>query len=66
MKVMLEGSQLDLGRMGYNVDLPSPDVGYITVIYGLGLALYEVHELLSVEVPPVPTEEELPDPNSST
>lgn len=66
LKVMLEDAHLDLGQMGYNVDLPSPDVGYITVIYALGFALYEVHELLSVEVPPAPPEEEqLPDPDAA-
>ena len=58
LKVILEDPTLDLGRKGYNVNLSSPEVGYVTVVYSLGLALYEVQELLSEESPV----EELPQP----
>ena len=63
LKVVLDEPEVDLGRMGYNVELGSAQTGYITVIYALGLALYEVHERINEGVPADDeSTEELPAP----
>ena len=58
IKVVLADSQIDIGRMGFNIDLQSPDAGYVAVIYALGTALYDVEEMIVANRPP----EELPEP----
>ena len=44
--------------MGLNVDLQSPEAGYVPVTYALGTALYYIEEIISANSPA----EELPVP----
>lgn len=69
LKVVLVDSSVDIGRQGFNIDLPSPEVGYATVAYALGVALYGVQEIIHSESPGGKDEnkatEELPAPASA-
>jgi hypothetical protein len=49
LKVVLVDANIDIGRQGFNIDLPSPEVGYATVAYALGVALYGVQEIIHSE-----------------
>lgn len=66
LKVVLPDETIGIGRQGYNVAIQSPDVTYTSVVYALGLALYEVHEVINsepgTETPSEPGIEALPPP----
>ena len=66
LKVTPVRPALELGREGYNISLQSPEVGYVSVVYALGLALYEVEEIIAANQPAGestgPSAEELPEP----
>ena len=49
LKVILVNPELEIGKQGFNVRLPSDQVGYTSVAYALGVALYHVHDLLNAE-----------------
>jgi hypothetical protein len=54
LKVVLVDPKIEIGKQGFNVNLPSPNASYTVVTYALGVALYEVHEIIHgspVEVP---------------
>ena len=50
LKVILIEPEIEMDKMGFNVKLRSSDVSYTAVTYALGVALYEVHEILNSEV----------------
>ena len=58
LKVVPVNPKIELGRKGYNIEMSTTEVGYVSVIYALGLALYEVEEVVTENSPP----EELPSP----
>lgn len=47
LKVILQNPQIEIGRQGFNVDIRSPEVTDLTMVFALGVALYEVHEILN-------------------
>lgn len=47
LKVVLVDPEIEVGKQGFNVNLPSPDASYTVVTYALGVALYEVQELIN-------------------
>ena len=49
LKVVLPNHQVDSTRQGFNVPLRDANVNYTTVIYSLGVALYELHEIINAE-----------------
>ena len=51
LKVILVEPEIEIGKQGFNVKLRSSDVSYSAVTYALGVALYEVHEILNVDEP---------------
>jgi hypothetical protein len=46
LKVVLVDPQIEIGKQGFNVNLESPNASYTVVAYTLGVALYEVQELI--------------------
>lgn len=68
LKVQLVDPELEIGKQGFNVNLDAPAASYTVVAYALGVALYEVQELLhredsdEGETPPVESFEPLPVP----
>ena len=61
LKVVPVKPKIELGRKGYNIEMATTEVGYVSVIYALGLALYEVEEVATENSPP----EELPTPDEA-
>ena len=51
LKVLLVDATIEIGKQGFNVDIRSPQVTYLSVVYALGVALYEVHEIINADVP---------------
>jgi hypothetical protein len=47
IKVVLQNSTIDIGRQGFNINIPSNEVTDVTVVFALGVALYEIHEILN-------------------
>lgn len=47
LKVVLRNPAIDIGRQGFNIDTRSPEVSELTTVFALGVALYEVHEILN-------------------
>ena len=71
LKVVLVDPTIEIDKQGFNVDLPAPKASYTVVAYALGVALYEVQEIIHGPSPddgPQPTEtiEPLPVPDSTT
>ena len=68
LKVVLVDPTIEVGKQGFNVDLPSPEASYTVVTYALGVALYEVQEIIhratspEDESKPIETIEPLPLP----
>ena len=56
LKVVLQNSQVELGQSGYIVRLQTPYISYVTMLYALGIALYELNELPEAARPVQPTE----------
>jgi hypothetical protein len=46
IKVVLVEPQIEIGKQGFNVNLDSPNASYTVVTYALGVALYEVQEII--------------------
>ena len=46
LKVVLVDPQIEIGKQGFNVNLESPKANYTVVTYTLGVALYEVQEII--------------------
>lgn len=46
LKVVLVDPEIEIGKQGFNVNLPSPNASYTLVTYALGVALYEVQEII--------------------
>jgi hypothetical protein len=46
LKVVLVDPKIDIAKQGFNVNLPSANASYTVVTYALGVALYEVHEII--------------------
>ncbi|MGD9722592.1 MAG: hypothetical protein AB7O59_14770 [Pirellulales bacterium] len=46
LKVVLVNPQITVNRQGFNIDLPSPNANYTTATYALGVAMYEVQEII--------------------
>jgi hypothetical protein len=46
LKVVLVDPTIEVGKQGFNVDLPAPEASYTVVTYALGVALYEVQEII--------------------
>ena len=46
LKVVLVDPQIEIGKQGFNVNLASPEASYTVVTYTLGVALYEVQEII--------------------
>lgn len=59
LKVVLVDPTLDIGKRGFNVKLSSSKAGYLSVVYALASALYDVEELIGTREPP----ETLPSPD---
>ena len=51
LKIILVNPDIEIGKQGFNVNLRSPNVSYAAVTYALGVALYEVHDLLNGDTP---------------
>jgi hypothetical protein len=66
LKVVLVDPAIQVGKQGFNIDLPSANVSYTTVAYALGVALYEIQEIVYGEAPAnevrPPDAEQLPAP----
>ena len=65
IKVVLTDAAVDLGRQGMNVDMQSATSGYVPVVYALGMALYDLQEIVNADQPaeqPPARLEELPEP----
>lgn len=66
LKVMLPRDQIEIGKQGFDVTLNSAQVSHVSIVYALGLALYEVHEILEAQSTGEPIEdsgaEQLPVP----
>jgi hypothetical protein len=46
LKVVLVRPQITVGKQGFNIDLPTANANYTTVAYALGVALYNVQEII--------------------
>jgi hypothetical protein len=46
LKIVLVDPQIEIGKQGFNVNLDSPKASYTVVTYALGVALYEVQEII--------------------
>jgi hypothetical protein len=71
LKVVLVEPKIEVGKQGFNVDLPGPKASYTVVAYALGVALYEVQEIIHGPSPddgpqPAETIEPLPVPDTTT
>ncbi|MCG8585584.1 MAG: hypothetical protein MI757_12810 [Pirellulales bacterium] len=64
IKVIPVDPRVDMGRKGYNIEMQNPEVGYVSAVYALGFAIYEVEELVT-ENEPADDPEELPSPDDS-
>jgi hypothetical protein len=66
LKVILVDPAIPLDKQGFNIDLPSANVSYTTVAYALGVALYEIQEIVYGDTPsdqrPPNDTEQLPAP----
>jgi hypothetical protein len=67
LKVVLVEPVVEIGKQGFNVNLAAPKASYTVVAYALGLALYEVQEIINrdasdEEPPPSESIEALPVP----
>ncbi len=51
LKVVPVDATIEIGKQGFNVDVQSPDVSYLSAVYALGLALYEIHEIINADSP---------------
>ena len=60
LKVVLVDPEVEIGKQGFNVNLAAPEASYTVVAYALGLALYELQEVLNRDSP-----EEEPAPGES-
>lgn len=49
LKVILVDPAIEVGKQGFNIKLRSPNASYAAVVYALGVALYEVHEVINAE-----------------
>ena len=49
LKVILVAPTIDVGQQGFNVDIRTPQVTGISVVFALGVALYEVQEIINQE-----------------
>ncbi len=47
LKVVLVEPDVELGKQGFNVNLAAPNASYTVVVYALGLALYELQEIIN-------------------
>lgn len=46
LKVVLVDSDVEIGKQGFNIRLRSPTANYAAVTYALGVALYELQEII--------------------
>lgn len=49
LKVVLVDPEIEIGKQGFNIDLPSPNANYVVVTYAMGVALYGVQEIIHRE-----------------
>lgn len=49
LKVVLVGAGEEFGQQSFNVDIRSPEASGISVVFALGRALYDVHEIINME-----------------
>ncbi len=51
LKVVLVDPEVEIGKQGFNVNLAAPNASYTVVAYALGLALYELQEIINRDSP---------------
>jgi hypothetical protein len=57
LKVVLVDPKIEIGKQGFNIDLQAPNANYTVVSYALGVALYNVQEIIHGPAPPEPSGE---------